>query len=83
LPTNKIKEEEEITINQQIMDIHKENVKLAVENWNHFMDNIFSALRTLIDITGLSKSQVEYELSEPPTTETPAKPQGEEKKESK
>ena len=75
LPTNNKEQDGEITINQQIMDIHKENVELAVHNWNQFMKNIFDVLKIIIDMTGLSKSQVEGKFNQP----LPPKSEGEEK----
>lgn len=95
LPTNKKEQDGEITINQQIMDIHKENVKLAVENWNIFVKNIFDVLKTIMSMTGRSESQIKDELDKPPPpptsqaekkleqAKTDAKTQGEEKKDIK
>lgn len=65
LPTNNKETEGEITINQQIMDIHKENVALAVQNWNQFVTNIFEVLKTIMNLTGRSESQIKDEFDKP------------------
>jgi hypothetical protein len=72
LPVNKKEQEGEITINQQIMDIHKENVALAVQNWNQFITNIFEVLKTIMHITGRSDTQIKEELDKPLPPKSPA-----------
>jgi hypothetical protein len=69
LPTSNNTKDGDITINQEIMALHKENVEVAVHNWNNFMNNMLLALKTIIDITGMSKSQVYDDLSKPVAVE--------------
>jgi hypothetical protein len=61
---------DDVKINQEIMAIHKENVQTAVENWNSFMKNMLTALDLLMNITGLSKSQVLTNFNLPVPTAT-------------
>jgi hypothetical protein len=65
LPTSNNTKDGDITINQEIMALHKENVEVAVHNWNNFMNNMLTALKTVIEITGMTKSQVFDDLSKP------------------
>ncbi len=43
----------EVKINNEIMDIHRENVKVAIDNWNNFMKTTLEAAKTIADIAGL------------------------------
>ena len=52
-------------IDKEIMTIHKENVAVAVANWNIFMQNMFNALKLVMEVTGLSKSDVFNDFKQP------------------
>ena len=56
IPGNEI--DGQTIIDKEIMAIHKENVDVAVKNWNIFMENMFNTLRLIIDVTGLPRSDV-------------------------
>jgi hypothetical protein len=55
----------ETVINKEIMEIHKENVAVAVGNWNSFMTNMFNALTLVMGVTGLSKTDVLHDFQNP------------------
>jgi hypothetical protein len=62
----------EVSINREIMTIHKENVDPAVQNWNSFIHNMLSALDLLMSITGLSRSEVLTHFNLPVSSGTTA-----------
>lgn len=39
-----------LTINNDILNIHKQNVDVAVANWNSFVQNMLKALDILVSI---------------------------------
>jgi hypothetical protein len=45
---------EEASINNEIMDVHRENVKVALENWRGFMNAAIEAAKTVAVIAGYS-----------------------------
>jgi hypothetical protein len=56
-------------VNKDIMDIHNNSTKVAVENWKGFLNMVVSLVDTIITLTGLSKESVLEKFSiEPPTT---------------
>jgi hypothetical protein len=58
-------------VNKDIMDIHNNSTKVAVENWKSFLDMIVSLVNTIVTLTGLSKASVLEKFSiEPPSTPT-------------
>lgn len=57
---------EDVTINKEIMEIHKENVSVAVQNWQSFMKNMFDALQMIMNVTGLTKKDVLTDFNRQP-----------------
>jgi hypothetical protein len=52
----------EAKINKDIMDIHKENVDAAVQNWTNFMKTILQVVELMSSITGLAKPALFQQL---------------------
>jgi hypothetical protein len=44
------KDDGSLSINNDILNIHKQNVDVAVENWNSFVQNMLKALDILVSI---------------------------------
>jgi hypothetical protein len=65
---------DEPIIYQNIMQIHDKNVAVAVQNWQTFMNNIFSALTMLMNVTGMNTTEIKEKFNQPvpvtPTTTT-------------
>ena len=57
-------------IDKEIMTIHKENVDVAVKNWNIFMENMFNTLKVVMEITGIAKADVLNDFQKPVTSDT-------------
>lgn len=56
-------------INKDIMDIHNNNTKAAVENWKNFLNMVVSLIDTMVTLTGLTKTDVLQKFSiESPST---------------
>lgn len=56
-------------INKDIMDIHNNSTKVAVDNWKSFLNMVVSLVDTLVTLTGLTKTNVLEKFSiEPPST---------------
>ena len=45
-----IKEDGGVSIDNDILNIHKQNVDIAVANWNSFVQNMLQALNILVSI---------------------------------
>lgn len=43
---------EDTSINNEVLDIHKENVKMAIENWHSFLNTAIEAAKTIAYIAG-------------------------------
>src|SRR5690349_12470086 len=58
-----------VKIIKDVMDIHKENTTMAVNNYNNFLNMIVNLVNTLVTFTGLSSSQLleKFSLKPPPT----------------
>jgi len=69
LPTNNNKKDGEIVINLEILSLHKENVEVAVKNWNSFVNNMFFALRTVFEIIGYKSPQILEQFQSPTKVE--------------
>lgn len=52
-------------LDKEIIALHKENVAVAVTNWNIFMQNMFTALKLIMDVTGLTKGDVLNDFKQP------------------
>ncbi len=52
----------EARINKDIMDIHKENVDAAVQNWNNFMKTVLQVIELMSSITGQAKPALFQQL---------------------
>jgi len=46
LPTNNYKKDGDIIINQELLSLHKDNVDVAVKNWNSFVNNMFFCIKS-------------------------------------
>jgi hypothetical protein len=62
---------DEPIIYQNIMQIHDKNVAVAVQNWQVFMNNIFSALRMLMNVTGMDENEIKTKFNQPVSVTTP------------
>lgn len=60
LPTSHVKGE--LKKNKEIMDIHKQNVDGAVQNWKSFMETILNAVTLIAKLAGLSDSDIRDKL---------------------
>jgi len=65
LPTNNYKKDGDIIINQELLSLHKDNVDVAVKNWNSFVNNMFFALRAVFEIAGVKQPQALDEFNKP------------------
>ena len=45
-------------INTDVLNIHKDNTAVAVQNWKSFLNMIIDLINTIIALTGLSKTAV-------------------------
>ena len=66
---------DEPVIYQNIMQIHEKNVDVAVKNWQTFMNNIFSAITMLMNVTGMNTTEIKEKFNQDvpvtaPTTTT-------------
>jgi hypothetical protein len=56
-------------INKDIMDVHNNSTKVAVENWKNFLNMVVSLIDTMVTLTGLTKTNVLEKFSiEAPST---------------
>ncbi len=60
LPTTKVNGQ--LSINQEILNIHKQNVDAAVQNWKSFMDTILNAVRLIASLAGLGDVDIRNKL---------------------
>lgn len=60
IPTNRVNGE--LKVNKEIMDIHKQNVDAAVQNWKSFMDTILNAINLITKLAGLGEVDVRAKL---------------------
>jgi hypothetical protein len=60
IPTTKVNGE--LKINKEIMEIHKQNVDAAVQNWKSFMDTILSAISLIAKLAGLGDVDIRDKL---------------------
>jgi hypothetical protein len=60
LPTTKVNGE--FKVNKEIMDIHKQNVDAAVQNWKSFMDTILGAISLIAKLAGLGDVDIRDKL---------------------
>ncbi len=60
IPTNRVNGE--LKVNQEIMNIHKQNVDAAVQNWKSFMDTILNAISLISKLAGLGDVDVRAKL---------------------
>jgi hypothetical protein len=52
-----------VTVNQEIMTIHKENTSIAVTNWNNFMNMIIQVIKIIAELAGMSNVAILDKLS--------------------
>ena len=52
-----------VSVNQEILAIHKENTAIAVANWNNFMNMIMQVIRIIADLAGMKNVDVLDKLS--------------------
>jgi hypothetical protein len=45
-------------INKEVMDLHKENVTAAVENWNNFLKMILEVIRAFASLAGYKETEI-------------------------
>jgi hypothetical protein len=60
IPTTKVNGE--LKINKEIMEIHKQNVDAAVQNWKSFMDTILGAISLIAKLAGLGDVDIRDKL---------------------
>lgn len=60
IPTTKVNGE--VKINKEIMDIHKQNVDAAIQNWKSFMDTILGAISLIAKLAGLGEIDIRDKL---------------------
>jgi hypothetical protein len=52
-----------VSVNQEIMTIHKENTAVAVANWNNFMNMIMQVIKIIAELAGMKNVDVLDKLS--------------------
>jgi hypothetical protein len=52
-----------IKINKEVMDLHKENTTVAVNNWNNFLNLILATVKVLTTLLGLKEGELLDKLS--------------------
>ena len=52
-----------VSVNQEIMAIHKENTAVAVANWNNFMNMIMQVIKIIAELAGMRNVDVLDKLS--------------------
>ena len=52
-----------VSVNQEILAIHKENTAIAVANWNNFMNMIMQVIKIIADLAGMKNVDVLDKLS--------------------
>ena len=52
-----------VTINQEILTIHKENTVTAVTNWNNFMNMIMDVIKIIAQLAGMKNVDILDKLS--------------------
>jgi hypothetical protein len=60
IPTSRVNGE--LKVNKEIMEIHKQNVDAAVQNWKSFMDTILNAISLVSKLAGLGDVDVRAKL---------------------
>ena len=60
IPTTKVSGE--LKINKEIMEVHKQNVDAAVQNWKSFMDTILNAISLIAKLAGLGDTDIRDKL---------------------
>jgi hypothetical protein len=60
IPTSKVNGE--LKVNEGIMEIHKQNVDAAVQNWKSFMDTILGAISLIAKLAGLGDADIRDKL---------------------
>lgn len=60
IPTSKVNGE--LKVNEAIMQIHKQNVDAAVQNWKSFMDTILGAISLIAKLAGLGDADIRDKL---------------------
>ena len=48
----------EATVNKEILNIHKENVTVAVQNWNSFLNMIIEVIKVFADLAGMPRKDI-------------------------
>ena len=52
-----------VSVNHEILTIHKENIAVAVANWNNFMNMIMQVIKTIAELAGIKNVDVLDRLS--------------------
>lgn len=54
-------------IDKDIMDIHKQNTTVAVENWKNFLNMVIGVVNNIVELTGMDKKDVleKFSISAP------------------
>ena len=64
IPTSKVGVE--LKVNKEIMEIHKQNVDAAVQNWKSFMDTILGVITFISNLAGLGNVDLRNKLGVTP-----------------